>query len=250
MFVIKYPDGATFKRLMYGSLKPLSEVPIKVSSDSFLIRALSPDKNLLTEVYMPNTAFESFDITADALLTLDRDEYVKAVRRGTKRDTVTLRYEDGAKQLTLTLTNTKTGAERSYQINILETGRELIQSLELDLPVRFQIESKDLKKLVSDAKLVGDELELTYEDGELIAKCASEGKSFEERMGLDRPLLALESKESKVTCKYDVDLLKSIASTFEVADVVTVEFGTSLPMRIYITTEDGCKVTFWVAPRA
>ncbi len=250
MFVVKYPDGSMFKKLMYGALKPLSEVPLKVTSESFTIRSLSPDKNLLVEILMPSSSFESFEVTGDALLTMDRDEYVKTVRRGTKRDTVTLRYDDGSKYVSITLTNTKTGAERSYQVSILETGRELIQSLDLELPVRFQIESKDLKKLVSDAKLVGDELEIAYSEGEIRVKCASEGKLFEEGLALDRPLLSLESKEDKVSSKYDVDLLKSIASTFEAADVITVEFGAGLPMHIYLSTEDGAKVSFWVAPRA
>lgn len=250
MFTLRYPDGALFKRLIYGSLKPLSEVPLSVTSESFLIRALSPDKNLLVEVYIPSTAFETYDVTGDALLTLDRDEFTKAVRKGTKRDNVTLRYEDGARYVIFTLTNTKTGAERSYQITVLETGRELIQSLDLDLPVRMQMESKDFKKIISDAKIIGDELEISYNSGEVIVKSISEGKMFEEKLLLDRPLLSLESREDAASSKYDLDLLKSIASTLEAADVVTIEFGAGLPMRIAIAAEDGSRVTFWVAPRS
>jgi len=250
VFTLRYPDGALFKRLIYGSLKPLSEVPLSVTSESFLIRALSPDKNLLVEVYIPSTAFETYDVTGDALLTLDRDEFTKAVRKGTKRDNVTLRYEDGARYVIFTLTNTKTGAERSYQITVLETGRELIQSLDLDLPVRMQMESKDFKKIISDAKIIGDELEISYNSGEVIVKSISEGKMFEEKLLLDRPLLSLESREDAASSKYDLDLLKSIASTLEAADVVTIEFGAGLPMRIAIAAEDGSRVTFWVAPRS
>ena len=249
MFTVRYPDGALFKRLTYGSLKPLSEVPLSVTNESFIIRALSPHKNLLVEVYIPSTAFETYDITNDALLTLDRDEFSKAVRKGTKRDTVTLRYEDGARHVVLTLINTKTGAERTYQITVLETGRELIQSLDLDLPVRIQMESKDFKKTIADAKIIGDELEITYNSGEVIVKSVSEGKMFEEKLLLDRPLLSLESREDAASSKYDLDLLKSIASTLEAADVVTIEFGTGLPMRIALMAEDGAKVTFWIAPR-
>jgi len=249
VFTVKYPDGALFKRLTYGSLKPLSEVPLSVTSDSFLIRALSPDKNLLVEVYIPSTAFETYDVTSDTLLTLDRDEFSKTVRKGTKRDTVTLRYEDGARHLVFTLTNTKTGAERTYQITVLETGRELIQSLNLDLPVRMQMESKNFKKVIADAKIIGDELEISYNSGEVTVKSVSEGRMFEEKLSLDRPLLSLESREDTASSKYDLDLLKSIASTLEAADVVTIEFGTGLPMRVTLATEDGAKVTFWIAPR-
>lgn len=250
MFNIKYPDGASLKKLLYGSLKPLSEVPIRVDDKSFLIRALSPDKNILVEIYVPSVAFETYDVTGETSLTADRDEFIKVIRRGTKRDIVTLRYEDGAEQLYVTLTNAKTGAERNYQVRVIEFGKELIQSLELELPVKFQIETDDLKKLVSDARLIGEELEITYKEGEIEVTSRSESKMFKETLALDKPLLSLESKESMVTSKYDIDLLKTVSSTFEVADIATIEFGPGLPMKIYLSSDDGSKVTFWVAPRA
>ncbi len=250
MFNVKYPDGAALKKLFYGTIKPLSEVPIKVDATSFTVRNLSPDKNVLVEIYIPSTVFETYDVTGETLVTGNRDEFLKVIRRGTKKDVVNLRYDDGADSIAISLINTKTGAERSYRVSVLEYGKELVQPLELELPVKMQIASEDLKKLISDAKLVGEELELVYSDGSVTASSRSEGKEFKEVLSLDKPLIALESKESTVSSRYDIDLLKSVASSFEAGDVATVEFGSGLPMKIELIADDGSRITIWIAPRA
>jgi len=250
VFKVTYPDGSKLKKFMQGALKPLSDVPINISESELLIRALSPDKNLLVEITIPQTAFDSFEVSGESSLTADRDQFLKAIRRATKRDTVTLKYDEGSRQMTVVLSNTKTGAERSYMIDIIEAGREPVQSLQLELPVKFQITSDDLKKIIRDAKLVGDELELIYKEGSIEVVSRSENKEFRQILMLDKPLYNLESKESMVTSKYDVDLLKSISTSFDVADIALVEFGAGLPMKITLSVEDGSRLVFWIAPRA
>jgi len=250
MFNLRYPDGAALKKIFYGTLKPLSEVPIRVDSSSLTVRGLSPDKNILVEIYVPSTAFETYDISAENLITGDRDEFLKVVRRATKKDVINLRWEDGAESMFVSLINTKTGTERTYRVRVLETGKELIQSLELDLPVKVQIASEDLRKIISDAKLVGEELNIAYKDGSLEVSCRSEGKEFRETLSVDKPLLGLESKESTVTSRYDVDLLRTLAPALDAADVAVVEFGAGLPLKLSLTTDDGSRITAWVAPRA
>ncbi len=250
MFKVTYPNGSAFKKLLQGALKPLSDVPIQVSDDYFIIRALSPDKNILVEISIPRSAFESYEASGEVSIVASRDQMLKAVRRALRKDTVTLSYEEGSRYLKLILTNMRTGAERAYDIEISEAGTEPVQSIQLELPVRFQIASDDLKKLVRDAKLVGEELELIYKEGSIEVISRSENKMFKQVMGLDKPLYSLESKESMVSSRYDVDLLKSIATSFDAAEIATVEFGSGLPMKITLASDDGSKLIFWIAPRA
>ncbi|MCD6084083.1 MAG: hypothetical protein J7J20_00925 [Desulfurococcales archaeon] len=250
MFKVTYPDGSKLKKLMQGALKPLSDVPIAVGEGELLIRALSPDKNLLVEITIPQSAFDAFEVSRESNITAERDQLLKAIRRATKRDTVTLKYEEGSRQMTVVLSNSRTGAERSYMIDIMEAGREPVQSLYLELPVKFQVASDDFRKIVRDAKLVGEELEFIYKEGSIEVISRSESKEFRQTLMLDKPLYSLESKESMVTSKYDLDLLRSISASFDVADIALVEFGAGLPMKVTLSVEDGSKVVFWIAPRA
>ena len=249
MFKLKYPDGAIFKKIMQGSLKPIEEVPIKVS-DTLLVRALSPDKNILVEVTIPQTAFEEFEVEGEQSLTADRDEFLRSIRRATKRDAVILEYIPEERQIKLTLLNTRTGTERSYSIRVMDIAREPVPSLSLELPVSFKIPTEDLKKLIRDVKLVGDIFEIVYNEGRIEVTAESEGKKFHQVMELDKPLISLNSSESMVSSRYDADLLKSVSAAFDIADTATVEFGPDLPMKITILAEDGTQVTYWIASRA
>lgn len=249
MFRIKYPIGNVIKRMFQGSLKPLDEVPLKVHEGGLTIRALTPDKNLMIEISIPQSAFEEFEVDKESSIVVDRASFLRVFRRATKRDSVLMLFEDSSRSLKISLINTKTGAERSYVIDVREVGTELIGSIDIDLPVRFQIGSEDLRRILRDAKLVNEALELIYSEGYIEVRSTSENKLFKQTLALDKPLYALESKESHVSSKYDLDLLKTISTSLTIADITTVEFGASLPMKIYLNLSDGSTITYWIAPR-
>ncbi|MEM1679970.1 MAG: hypothetical protein QXT01_00895 [Sulfolobales archaeon] len=249
MFKIKYPVGARIKRIFQDSLKPIDEVPISVDADGLLIRALSPDKNLLVEVVMPQTAFELFDVNRRTTITVDKSQFLRSFRKVGKKDSVLIEFEEGNRALKLTLINMRTGVERNYVVNVREVGNELVSSINIDLPVRFQIPSEDLRKIIADAKLIDEDLELRYEGNRIEVVSTSENKMFKQILALDRPLYFLEAKETQVSSKYDLDLLKALAKSFTLADVTTVEFGPSLPIKISVEIGDGSRITYWIASK-
>ncbi|MEM2157881.1 MAG: hypothetical protein QXO72_02545, partial [Sulfolobales archaeon] len=228
MFRVKYPVGARIKRVFQGSLKPIDEVPINVDSDGFLVRALSPDKNLLVEVLIPQTAFELFEVRKKTSLTVDKVLLLRSLRRVSKKDSVLMEFDENSKALKLVLINARTGMERSYLVDVKEVSSELVGSINIDLPVRFQIPSEDFKKIVADAKLVDEDLELTYENDRIIVSSSSENKMFRQTLALDKPLYSLEAKDSRASSKYDLDLLRALANSLTLADITTIEFGSSL----------------------
>lgn len=249
MFRIKYPIGNVIKRIFQGSLKLLDEVPLKVYEDGLIVRALTPDKNLMVEIHIPHTAFEEFEMDRESSVVVDRASFLRVFRRATKRDSVIMMFEDGSRVLRINLINTKTGAERGYVVDIREVNTELIGSIDIALPVRFQIGSEDLRRIIRDAKLINESLELIYSEGYIEVRSASENKLFKQTLALDKPLYTLESKELRVSSKYDLDILKAISTSLTVADITTVEFGSSLPMKICLNVSDGSTITYWIAPR-
>lgn len=249
MFKLVYGDGSKFKRIFSGVVKPLEAVPIRVSPEGLELRALTPDKNMMLEVVVPGTVFESIEVESVVNLSLSRDGFLRSVRRATKRDAVTMHYERASRYVRLLLTNIKTGVEREFAIEISEVATELIEPIQVELPVRFQISLEDLKKLVRDVKIVGDELELVFKENVIEVSGVSEGKSYKTSLTLDRPLYQLESREVMVSSKYDADYLKTVLSALSAADLVSVEFGSGLPLKVYAPLEDGTKISVWVAPR-
>ena len=249
MFKLVYGDGGRFKRVFSGVIKPLESLPLRVASEGLEVRALTPDKNMMIEVIMPSTAFEVVEVESETTLALSRESFLRSIRRASKRDSVTMQYERAARYLRILLTNVKTGVEREFPVEISEAVTSLIEPIEIDLPVRFQISIEDLKKLIRDVKIVGDEMEMVFRDNSVEVIGASEGKSYRTTLTLDRPLYRLESREVMVSSKYDVDYLRTVLPALSVVDLVNVEFGSSLPLKLYTSSEDGTRITVWIAPR-
>lgn len=249
MFKLVYGDGGKFKRILSGVVKPLDAVPIKVTPEGLELRALTPDKNMMLEVVIPSTAFESIEVESDTTLTLSRDHFLRGIRRASKRDSVTLSYERASRYLRLLLTNIKTGVEREFSVEVSEVATELVEPIQIELPVRFQISIDDLRGLIRDVKIVGDELELVFRESSIEVSSVSEGRSYRTTLTLDKPLYKLESKEAMVSSKYDLDYLKTVLTAVSVTDLVNVEFGSTLPLKIYTRLEDGTSISAWIAPR-
>ncbi len=249
MFRVKYPVGARFKRVFQGSLKPVDEVPMSFDSSRFLVRCLSPDKNLLVEVMIPQTAFELFEVSRETTLTVDKLQLLRSLRRVTKKDSVLMEFNESSRVLKLTLINLKTGVERSYTADVREVGSELIGSISIDLPIRFQIPSEDFRKIIADAKLIDEELELRCEGNNIQVVSMLENKMFKQTLALGSPLYSLEVKESQASSKYDLDLLRVLVNSLTLTDITTVEFGPSLPLKISVEMSDGSRITYWVASK-
>ncbi|MEM2020775.1 MAG: hypothetical protein QXP80_00920 [Zestosphaera sp.] len=249
MFSIKYLDGVSFRKYVGSAIKPLSDVPLRVSEDGLLIRGLSPDKSVLTEVFIPHHAFEEYRVSGVNDLTVDRDEFSKVLKRLGTEDTITLTYEEGGGKVDAKLVNTKSGVERGYEVRVLSLEGP-VDPIQLDLPVSIKVETAILQRLIRDVSLVGDELSVRYSGDVVRFSSFSEGREYLMTLERGKHLLELSSSTSEtVDSTYDVDLVKSVAPALSAFDVAAIEFGPSLPFRIALSGEEGVNISFWIAPR-
>lgn len=249
MFSIRYSEGLLFRKYVLSSTKPLSDVPLRVSEDSFLIRGLSPDKSVLIEVSIPGASFTEYSVSGVNDLTLERDEFSKILKKLGRNDIIQLSYEEGSGVVKTKLVNSKSGVERSYDVRI--SGLEgPVDPIQVELPVTIKIETSILQRIIKDAKLVGEELTIKYSKDSVEFSSLSEGREYRVTLERGRHLLELTSSSlGVVTSTYDIDLLKTIMSVLSVFDVATLEFGPSLPLKISLLSEEGVSITSWIAPR-
>ncbi|MGC8975658.1 MAG: hypothetical protein ACP5KB_05645 [Thermoprotei archaeon] len=249
MFSIRYSEGLLFRKYVLSSTKPLSDVPLRVSEDSFLIRGLSPDKSILIEVSIPSASFTEYSVSGVNNLTLERDELSKILKRLGRNDIIQLSYEEGSGVVKAKLVNSKSGVERSYDVRI--SGLEgPVDPIQVELPVTIKVETSILQQIIKEAKLVGEELTIKYSKDSVEFSSLTEGREYRVTLERGRHLLELTSSSSGVAAStYDIDLLKTIVPVLSVFDVATLEFGPSLPLKISLLSEEGVSITSWVAPR-
>ncbi|MEM0086327.1 MAG: hypothetical protein QXD37_04735 [Zestosphaera sp.] len=249
MFSIKYSEGLLFRKYVLSSTKPLSDVPLRVSEEGFLIRGLSPDKSILIEVNIPSSSFTEYSASGVNDLTLERDEFSKVLKKLGRNDTIQLSYEEGGGIIKAKLINSKSGVERSYDVRV--AGLEgPVDPVQVELPVLVRVETSILQKIIKDAKLVGEELTMKYSRDSVEFTSLSEGREYMVVLERGKHLLELTSTYSGAAVStYDIDLLKTLIPVLSVFDVATLEFGPSLPLKVSLSSEEGVNITSWVAPR-
>ncbi|MEM2005822.1 MAG: hypothetical protein QW705_02865 [Zestosphaera sp.] len=249
VFSIKHPDGLSFRKYLVSVAKPLSDIPLRVSEEGFLVRGLSPDKSVLAEVFMPPGVFEEYNVSGVNDLTIERDELLKILKRLGKGDSLLLKYEEGGGKVRAMLVNSRSGIERGYDVRVASLEGP-IDPIQVELPISMRVETSIVQRLLKDAKLVGEELTITYSGDAVEFLSSSEGGEFRTVLERGKQLLELTSEtKERVSSTYDIDLLKTATVALSAFDVALICFGPSLPLKISLTGEDGVGVTLWIASR-
>lgn len=247
-----YPTGMVFKKVISALKGVVDQVPLVFEESGIVVEALSPDKVTMILFEIPATNFEEYIVTQSVNVVADRDEFVKAFRRTTKRDKVLFEYSEGSRELKVKIFNIRSNVEKEISISLSEVGFERIGGLDITYEVQASLPTSELVEIVKDAALVGDEITFIY-SSELNAikiSAYSELAEYSTVLKQFQPLTHLEASISSAIVKYGVDHLKSLAKLLDLAEDCTIAFGPDKPLKISLTIAGGGMITTWVAPRS
>ncbi|MDK6027966.1 hypothetical protein QPL79_01115 [Ignisphaera sp. 4213-co] len=248
---ITYPVGAVIKVVAQALKSIVDQIPIVISLDQFSIEALSPDKVSMILFSIPSVAFEEYSVSEEVRIIADRDEFVKSLRRASKRDKVTFEYMAGGRELKVRVFNVRNNVEREYAVPLSEVSFDRIGSINVELEVSANLPSSELVSIIKDVSIVGEEMSLIYSSELNGIKVVAHGDlgSYETVLKQFHPLTYLESTVSNTIAKYSVEHLKAIAKLLNLADECSISFGSDKPLKISFEITGGSKVEIWVAPR-
>lgn len=246
-----YPVGNVFKKVSAALKSLVDQVPMVFQPDKFSIEALSPDKVSMIIFELPSSTFEEYNITEEIRIIADRDEFIKSLRRATKRDKVIFEYNAGSREMIIRVVNVKSNIEREYLVPLTEVGFEKIGELDIELEVTASLPTSELISIIKDATVVGDEITLTYssEMNSIKISAHSELAEYTTLLKQFQPLSYLEASIGSAIVKYSVDHLKALTKILDLADECTIAFGPDKPLRISLEVAGGGKITVWIAPR-
>jgi hypothetical protein len=250
MFTISHSDGSFIKKIFTIAISPLEVVPLNVSTDGINILGISPDKMILIKITVPSLVFEEFNLSSEAKLFLEKEDLKLAVKKISKRERVRIEYNEGDRDLKMTIFNPKTGVEKIQMIHIREEGEEPPGEIDIDLETEIQMTSDSLISLVRDVATVSDEMELSIQKSKLKIRSVGDLMRYDTTLEEGRGVMSISSKSEAVVSKYSIDLLKTVIKGIPKNTVITIGFGPSKPMKIYLPLEGGAGATFWIAPRA
>ncbi len=246
-----YPVGVVFKKVTMALKSVVDQIPLVISPDRFSIEALSPDKVSMVVFELPVTTFEEYSVDREVRIIADRDEFVKAFRRATKRDKIEISYTEGTRELNVKVFNIRSNVEREYLVPLSEIEFEGVGAIDVELEISATLPSSELVSILKDSSLIGDEITLLYSSENNSIKIIASGElaSYETMLKQFQPLTHLEASIGSAIARYSVDHLKALLKVLDLADECTIAFGPEKPLRISLDVTGGGKVTVWVAPR-
>ena len=247
-----YPIGANLKKIAQAASAVLEEVPLIFSPESFTIEGLSPDKAVMLLVELPSSTFEEYTLTEEINIIAQKDEFVRAFKRATKRDKVTFEYTAGSRELKIRVFNVRTNVEREYIVSLSEISYQRLGGLDIELEVVTRLPTDELATIIKDAAIVGDEVTFQYLSDLNTLRVLSFGELGEYRTELKqfKPLSYIEATVSNASVRYSVDHLKILTKILDLAEECTLSFGPDKPLKVELELSGGGKIVVWIAPRA
>ncbi len=247
MFKVSTYEVSMLKDVFASIAKIVEEGIIKIEKEKGLVFSAA-DKAMVSvvRVNILPTVFEEFE-GEDTEVGINVDEFASLLKRGTKRDKLTLTLEKN--RLNIILEN---GAYRKFELptlTITESELPNIDQLEPNFKAKAEIKSDVFKQILDDAKQVGDEIEIYTDGNSLKFGCTGELSSVEVVLTREREgLLGLEVSEPS-RARYAIDYLSALARVTKVADIAILQWATDFPIKITFRETDRIIFEFVVAPR-
>ena len=243
-----YPNATKFKYIVQTIVKLADLVPLTADEKGLRVVILSPDKTTMTILSLPAESFEEYEVSEKVEFHLASDELNRVAKRGSRNDKVELVAEP--ERFKMVFVDQKSGVTRSFYLQYREAVAEPVRELRLELPVMVRMLASDFKEILRDAKLVGDELIFSVEDGKLVVRSESQQREYTNIMREGSPLISLSYPEGQeVSARYGLDALQAVVKAASAAEAMTLEFGKDLPMKLTFELPMGGTLVYWVAPR-
>ncbi len=240
---VAYPDAKSFSTMIESLAKIVDEIAINVNSERLAIRAIDPAQVALIEVHLPSEAFLEFEVEEEVTGGVNIANALKLIKRSKKGDKLEIDIDEEYvifKIMGATL--------KRFKFRNLAVSPPEIPELGLEFNVHAVILSDVLKHALKDAETVGDTAEFDAREDMLIIRGKGASTTETKIAGGTSALIELEIKEPSKSA-YSIEYLKHILALTKIADAVTVEFSSTMPLKLEFPLPAGGKVMYLLAPK-
>lgn len=249
MFKVQYANASKLKVVVQALAKISDELYLQVGLDSLQLKALSPDKTMMASLILPGLAFDEYNVEEEAIVLLPGTELKKVTKRATRNDVVQLSMTRGSNELSMILRDRKTGLEREFAVPIIPRPPEPLPELNIDLGVTFALLSQDLRQVVGDLKLAGEEVTFMYEFGKIVVKSTEQRKEYLCELSEGNPLTMLTATVERAQASYSIDMLAAAARAASASKQAIISFDSDKPLKLEYELSGGGKLVYWIVPR-
>ena len=232
-------DIKSFSKVLKTTSNILDEVAIILDEDGVRLSVLDRPHICFVNAEWSNTYFDTYMVSKPLKINVDLDELVKVLGRGKVNDTMSVDVI-GADLVIVFNGESK----RTFKIRLLDDTVEnpSLPDMSFDTEIEFVFDDfidclKDTK-VFNDQKIkfsnIGDKLNF-YADG-----------NYGEYNGA---LLLTETNNVESVAVYSTSYLDYFAPLNSMCDLLKFQYGTDTPCKVIIDDDNGCTVSFLIAPR-
>jgi len=229
----------------------VDEATFTFSSGSVNLRAMDPSRVAMVAFSYPKEAFDEFSVDREGKICFNIGEALTIVKRAGKDETVELVMSKEATLGRLLLAIKIHGKyERAFTLPILEPAEEEIPEPKITFDTTVRMTAQGFNNAVQDAQLVSDHIKIVTTPEMMWLQAAGDQSEADIKFtkGIAEDLLDISAnKEAKAvfSLSYLTEMAKKLV---DVADVVTLEYASDMPLKIQAQNIKG-SMTFFQAPR-
>jgi len=240
-----FSEARIWRYLVSSISKVIEEAVLVIHPERGLrLRALDPSHVVLIDMNFPPESFDLFEVEYETDIGVNLEDLAKVLRRATKDDRLKLTVE--RQQLNVIL---KGRGERIFGLPVLDIKPEEVPEPELDFKASATLSSNVYADTLKDIKLVGEIVSFEASPEYLKVYSGSEIGEAEVLYTFESDeLLSLEAEETQKST-YSLEYFTDLSSAAKVAEKITIQFSSNMPILVKHEIPYGALFSFLVAPR-
>lgn len=247
MFKASVSDAKLWKNLLAAISTLIEEADFNATPDGIKLRSMDPSHVAMVDFEWQKTAFEEYTCQEPTKIRVNIASMLKLLRRVGSDEILEMLYDEKTRKLNLTL---KGKMMRKFTIPTLDPAQEEVPTPKITFNSKVKLTTSTFRDIIEDVQAVSDNVRLETTPEKLIAAATTElSSAVIELEKTSEMLIELDVKEpSKATfnLNYLSEITKAGAS---VAEIVTVEFSSNMPIRLEFDIPQQGRLSYYLAPR-
>lgn len=247
----KISNAQDFKNILKALNVVGDEINFEFSSDALKVRMMDPSHVMMVNHVAHKSGFDEWLVSGKEIVCLNVGELLKTVfSRIGKEDALKATVEYLNDKTSKIVLNVRGKTQRQTKVMILQGIVEDVPEPKITLTSMARVAIDEFLNCLKDAQKYSDEVTFTCTNEALTLSASGDlGEFTAPFQKNDESVLVIECKQVvKATFSLNqiVDIVQGLKN---VCDVITVDLGTDMPIKLGAELRHEAKIDFYLAPR-
>ncbi len=242
-------EAKTFKAILDAIAEMVEETSFKATPEGIRLRNMDTSRSAMITVDLPKEFFESYEVEEEEIIGLQLTDLRKLLQRaGASKLHLDTTKKDGRMQVKLEATGRGT---RSFGVPLIRVVGEDLPDPKVPFKAKVKLIASLLDDAIKDCAIVGDTVAFTAnkEDFNVTAN-GDDGEIKVEFSEATNSLLSIELKDGmSQRTTYTISFLQSMMKAADASDIVELQYGQALPVRMDFDLPTKGSISYFLAPR-